>query len=242
MKAKITKRTVDAARPGKSDLFIWDEDVTGFGLKVTPKGKKFYLLEYRMGVRQRRYTIGRHGAPLTPDVARELAIKVRHFIAKNCNPAIVKARFGQDHMRRRLIKRLARTHVGSAVGRALTAPFFRAFSLTVGRCGRYRDGVIEILPAVREGAVSKVAPPRVQGAPLKVSETPIPPNVPFRFRNAAVLGEVSVVGTDKGAFLPDSDFRSPDRLFTTPKSYYVHTKFGDGIVSRFLWGRVIDKG
>ena len=70
MTVKITKRTVDAAAHGERDLFLWDAEVKGFGLKVTPAGSKVYMLQYRMGGRDtptRRYTIGKHGSPWTPD-------------------------------------------------------------------------------------------------------------------------------------------------------------------------------
>ena len=68
MLTRITKRTVDAAHPSKTDQFFWDRDLKGFGLKVTPSGNKVYLLQYRKGGRgapTKRVTIGRHGA-LTP--------------------------------------------------------------------------------------------------------------------------------------------------------------------------------
>ena len=35
--AKITKRLVDAEKPGPKDRFVWDTEVRGFGLKITPK-------------------------------------------------------------------------------------------------------------------------------------------------------------------------------------------------------------
>jgi hypothetical protein len=45
--AKITKRTVDALKPGATDRFLWDTELKGFGLKVTPSGNKVYILQYR---------------------------------------------------------------------------------------------------------------------------------------------------------------------------------------------------
>ena len=82
----INKRSVDALKASDRDAFLWDEELSGFGLKVTPKGVKSYLFQYRMGGRgtpTRRYTIGRHG-PLTPDrarqIARDLAFKVHQGI------------------------------------------------------------------------------------------------------------------------------------------------------------------
>ena len=91
MKAKITKRAVDAAAPGKSDAFLWDTDLTGFGLKVTPAGNRIYILQYRFGRRLRRYTIGRHGAPWTPEQARREAARLLGLIAGGTDPAEVRA-------------------------------------------------------------------------------------------------------------------------------------------------------
>ena len=82
--AYITKRSVDAAQPAERQTLTWDTDVKGFGLLVLPSGTKSYVFQYRIGgrgSRLRRYTIGRHGSPWTPDGARkrakELAEKVR---------------------------------------------------------------------------------------------------------------------------------------------------------------------
>ena len=69
MRGKITKRTVDATLAGKRDVFLWDTDLKGFGLKVSPAGSKVYLVQYRLGGREsrtQRYTIGKHGSPWTP--------------------------------------------------------------------------------------------------------------------------------------------------------------------------------
>ncbi len=87
MKAKITKRAVDAASPGKRDTFLWDTEVMGLGLKVTPAGNRIYILQYRIGGRLRRYTIGKHGSPWTPEEARDEAIRLRGLIAVGTDPA-----------------------------------------------------------------------------------------------------------------------------------------------------------
>ena len=78
MRRKITKRAVDDVAPGQSDQFVWDTELKGFGLKVTPAGNKVYILQYRTGGRgspTKRVTIGRHGA-LTPDQARSEATRL----------------------------------------------------------------------------------------------------------------------------------------------------------------------
>src|SRR3546814_11846499 len=48
---KVTKRYVDAMRPGPKDAFLWDDELHGFGLKVTPSGAKSFIFQYRLGGR-----------------------------------------------------------------------------------------------------------------------------------------------------------------------------------------------
>ncbi len=96
MKAKITKRLVDAARSNKRDTFIWDSAITGFGLKVTPAGNRIYVIQYRIPGRLRRYTIGKHGSPWTPAKARKEASRLRGLIAAGIDPAEEKAKARAD--------------------------------------------------------------------------------------------------------------------------------------------------
>ena len=93
MRRKITKRGVDDVAPSQSDQFVWDTELKGFGLKVTPAGNKVYILQYRTGGRgspTKRVTIGRHGA-LTPDQARSEATRLAGAIAAGNDPAAVRA-------------------------------------------------------------------------------------------------------------------------------------------------------
>ena len=43
--AKLTKRTVEAAPVRSTDYFIFDEDLPGFGLRITPKGVKSFMIQ-----------------------------------------------------------------------------------------------------------------------------------------------------------------------------------------------------
>ena len=56
----ITKRAVDAAKPGDRDKFLWDSEIAGLGLKISPAGRKVYVIQFRMGGR------GCHEGHLTP--------------------------------------------------------------------------------------------------------------------------------------------------------------------------------
>jgi hypothetical protein len=84
---KINKRAVDALGPGVKDAYIWDATVKGFALKVTPRGTKTYLFEYKDRFRKtRRVTIGHHGV-LTADQARERAKTLAAEVELGGDPA-----------------------------------------------------------------------------------------------------------------------------------------------------------
>jgi integrase len=90
---KITKRSVDAVvAPSKGSnarAYLWDEDVKGFGLMVTDKGHRSYILQYRIGGRAgqtRRVTIGRHGSPWTPESARKRALELLEQVRRRIDP------------------------------------------------------------------------------------------------------------------------------------------------------------
>ena len=83
---KLTKRTVVAAKVDDKDYFIWDDDLSGFGLRVFASGKRSYLVQYRVGRRTRRYTIGLHGV-WTAETARQEAKVQLGRIARGDNPA-----------------------------------------------------------------------------------------------------------------------------------------------------------
>ncbi len=52
---QIVKKTLP---PLRGQAVLWDDDLKGFGLRVTPRGAKAFVLDYRAHGRQRRITIG----------------------------------------------------------------------------------------------------------------------------------------------------------------------------------------
>jgi len=64
---------IDTTEPGLKDIIIRDEDIKGFLCKITPKGKKVYMLYYRTrNGRERKPSIGVHGK-ITCFQAHEIA-------------------------------------------------------------------------------------------------------------------------------------------------------------------------
>ena len=67
---------------------IWDSAVAGFGARRQKGDAVAYVLLYRTPEgRSRRFTIGRHGAPWTPDTAREEARRLLGEVAKGADPS-----------------------------------------------------------------------------------------------------------------------------------------------------------
>jgi hypothetical protein len=65
----------------------WDSAVVGFGAR-RQRDAVTYVLKYRtVGGRQRWHTIGRHGAPWTPDTARDRALELLGEVVKGGDPA-----------------------------------------------------------------------------------------------------------------------------------------------------------
>lgn len=84
---KLTKRLVDSTEPPLTgQLFVRDDTVQGFALRVTANGVKSFIVEKRIHGRPRRFTLGRYGA-LTAEEARDLARKEIGKIAGGEDPA-----------------------------------------------------------------------------------------------------------------------------------------------------------
>src|SRR5918994_2843206 len=81
-RTRLTKSVIDALPTPPSELVYWDETLPGFGVKVTPKGRKVFIVLYRTagaGSHLRKYTIGPYGK-VTLHQARIAAQKI--FTAK----------------------------------------------------------------------------------------------------------------------------------------------------------------
>jgi hypothetical protein len=86
-KVKIGIRDI---RDLEENCTLWDSRVIGFCARRR-KGATFYALKYRTREgRQRWYTIGRHGAPWTPDTARSEAQRLLAEIVQGKDPAAQK--------------------------------------------------------------------------------------------------------------------------------------------------------
>jgi len=75
----------------KHDEIVWDSSVSGFGARRQKGEAISYVLFYRTAEgRQRWFTIGKHGAPWTPESARVEAKRLLGEVARKIDPAAEK--------------------------------------------------------------------------------------------------------------------------------------------------------
>jgi len=130
-RVRLTKRTIDALPTPDKDAVHWDKNCPGFGLKVTPKGRKVFIVLYRTADgRLRKFTIGPHGR-VTLHQARLAAQRIFAARLEGRDPAAEK----QSARHRIVVDRLdslaaayvnehlARTRRGKEVARVLQREF-----------------------------------------------------------------------------------------------------------------------
>src|SRR3989337_3380933 len=97
---KLSKSAIDALPTPAKDVVYWDSGFPGFGVKITPKGRKVFIVLYRAGgagARLRKYTIGPYGR-VTLHQARTAALKIFAARTEGRDPAAEK-----QQVRRRMV-------------------------------------------------------------------------------------------------------------------------------------------
>lgn len=88
MATRLTKSLIESARYDSragARCVLWDAELSGFGLRVYPSGKKSFVLTYRVNGRQRFLTLGPYG-PLALDAARKLALRRKAEVIEGHDP------------------------------------------------------------------------------------------------------------------------------------------------------------
>jgi integrase len=85
---RIGLKEIRALKPGE---IIWDGAVGGFHARRQQSKTVSYIVVYRNAEgRQRWHTIGRHGSPWTPEMAREAAKRILGHVVDGADPAAEK--------------------------------------------------------------------------------------------------------------------------------------------------------
>lgn len=87
---RITKQLVSSLTPpAKGNRVAWDDEVTGFGVRITSTGAVAYVLRYVIHGQEKRITLGKH-PDLSPSAARDKAVRLRGGIAEGRDPLIAR--------------------------------------------------------------------------------------------------------------------------------------------------------
>jgi integrase len=166
---RLTKSAIDALPTSKSDVVYWDAGYAGFGIKVTPKGRKVFIVLYRTGgagSRLRKYTIGPYGR-VTLHQARVAAQKVFAAKLEGRDPAAEKraakrrivADRVDDLLETFIAQRLSQNRSGGEIARLLRREIGKAWAGTSIHEISKRD-VVEVVTAIEQ-----------RGAPVAANKT-----------------------------------------------------------------------
>ena len=156
-KDNITKASVDRMRPG---AVLWDSVVSGFAVRCQVAAK-VYVVKYRTGARQRWHTIGKHGAPWTPQVARNEAKRILGTVAGGGDPAATRDERKAAGTLAEAVARFKDMHIAKLRSSAAVNSLFDRFILprigTKVVCDVRRRDVAELLDDVEGRAGPRAA-------------------------------------------------------------------------------------
>jgi integrase len=166
---RLTKSAIDALPTPHSDVVYWDAGFPGFGVKVTPKGRKVFVVIYRIGgagSKLRKYTIGPYGR-VTLHQARVAAQKVVAAKLEGRDPAAEKreakrrvmADRVEDLLESFIAQRLSQNRSAGAVSRLLRREIGKAWAGKSIHEITKRD-VVEVITAIEQ-----------RGAPVAANKT-----------------------------------------------------------------------
>jgi len=166
---RLTKSSIDALPTPNLDVVYWDAGLPGFGVKVTPKGRKVFVVLYRTGgagSKLRKYTIGPYGR-VTLHQARIAAQKVFAAKLEGRDPAAekreAKRRVVEDRVEDLLesfiVQRLSQNRSAGEVSRLLRREIGKAWtSKSIHEITK--RNVVEVISAIEQ-----------RGAPIAANKT-----------------------------------------------------------------------
>jgi integrase len=128
-KIKITKRSVEALKIATKDYIAFDTDLPGFGVRVMPSGKRFFLVQYRRHGRTRRVMLGQFGVVTAEVARREATIMLGSVRGAGGDPAALRDANRQSTTMKELGKRFLDQYVPSRCKPSTQAEYRRSVEL-----------------------------------------------------------------------------------------------------------------
>ena len=211
---RITKRAVEALQSNGKELTLWDDTVSGFGVRVRPTGAKSYVVVYRAGAGRgapvRCYTIAAVGK-ITPECARARAKVILGAVAHGHDPANQKTAERGTPTVAELADRFMTDHV-RAKRKAGTVEFYKDIL----------DRIVK--PAVGTTKADKLTRLQIGRLHSSLAETPFQAN-----RVLAVVGSMYAFA-GRASMVPEGT--NPARGID---------KFKEGCRERFLTGEELER-
>jgi integrase len=162
---RLNKRTLDALKPKADRFFVWDDKLSGFGVRCYPTGRIVFLTQVRVGRAQRRVTIGDYG-PFTAEQARDRANKIIAGARDGVDPQAAK----REARQAKTVAELCDAYMEAARAGLVTTRFHRPKSpatvaIDEGRIARHIKPLIGSLPAAKlsTAAVQRMSDAIAQG-------------------------------------------------------------------------------
>jgi integrase len=171
MKTRITQTYATRVKsPATGNQIHYDSEIPGFGLRVTPKGAKSFILNYVINGRERRYTIGGLGE-YTAETARAKAVELRQSIRDGIDPFDVLEQRKQESLEARAKVRTLK-QLSDAYLEQYSVPNKRASTVYDDR--HLFDGVI--LPALGDFPIAGIKRRDIADLHASLKDTPYQAN------------------------------------------------------------------
>lgn len=167
----FTKRYIEKIIPQTKEIFRWDKNYKGFGVRVSPKGRKTFIVQYRQGSRTRRVSLGTFGN-LTVDEARKKAKRILGEVAAGYDPAEKIKLFRDTPTMATACERFLKEHVATRLKPSTQKEYRRNIELY-------------ILPKFRTFKVNEISQDDIAQAHHELADKPYQAN-----RNLGVLSRL----------------------------------------------------
>lgn len=177
---RLSKRTVDAAQPQATRYTVWDSELKGFGLRVSPQGTKTFIVRYRIGGGRRgalrQMVVAREGV-LSAEGARERAKIALGRVADGQDPQGVKAQRREELTVSELCDLYMAEGVATKKESTLKLDRIRVLRHIKPRLGRMKIGDVartdieRLMRDVGSGKIRDEATPHTRGGPGAAART-----------------------------------------------------------------------
>lgn len=160
----ISRRSVDALQPQAKEFVFWDASLKGFGVRVTPTGRKTFIFQYRpptaaqkRTVAPRKVTLGQTGT-MTPEQARDRAKALAIAVAQGIDPVEAEKEGARRLEQERAAQERAVQEANARTLDALKQPFLDHVTTAASASHQFCEGTLRlhILPVIGSVRIEEI--------------------------------------------------------------------------------------